>query len=116
MPNGGTDNCGECYFFLGGVCLRRHTRVINQYYSYCDNFAVDAIQGPIYANGLYDNGYVRIPWNDSYEPRKVISGICHICHQTFKDGLEVNTNDKEVLQFCSNEHYLDWWKEIHKND
>ena len=136
MPNGGClDNCFECQFYRvdkskeltteGNIkkefdyCTIRHLQIAKSCWTYCINSRTgDAVpHGPVYANGLYgDNGYVRIPWNGRYEPRKVISGICRICHQTFEDGIEVNTNDEEVLQFCSNDHYLNWWKETHKNE
>src|ERR1043165_6706107 len=78
MPNGGPDNCSTCGFNRRnrGVwrnsapdedqlpfCEIRGIPVFNDHWTYCQNWhtRTRAPIGPIYASGMYDEGYRRIP-------------------------------------------------------
>jgi hypothetical protein len=133
MPNGGPDNCGTCGFNRRnrGVwrnptpddsqlpfCEIRGLTVLIDHWTYCQNWhsrTRDPI-GPIYASGLYENGYRRIPWHGSVPPEKSNSGICNECGTDFEDGLSVVRVESAPLAFCSNLHYMAWWKRQHPGE
>src|SRR5229473_3659679 len=127
MPNGGPDNCGICGFNRRNrgiwrnpqpdesqphFCEIRYVAVLIDHWTYCQNWHSRTREpiGPIYASGLYEGGYRRIPWNGTVEPEQGISGVCHECGTAFADGLQIAVVESGPLQFCSNLHYMQWWK------
>ena len=129
MPNGGTDNCMNCSHNRANSSLQdikagdRHSRipfcmlrtvpVYDRAWTYCRNFthkrpeAAEPI-GPIFANGQWGPGYVRIPWYDFSEPslREVTS--CAVCSEPNEKGISIVLSDGRLIEFCTNEHYMDW--------
>jgi hypothetical protein len=140
MPNGGTDCCGECVFNraiqeLGSphskaqvdhqafwdrsYCTLRAVKITNPFWTYCANYSHDRAKIPgavprgwIFASGLYE-GYVRIPWHGAIEPTTNVATTCSVCGRAVKAGIEVQTGQKSSLGFCSNRHYVQWWKTQH---
>ena len=138
MPNGGPDNCGYCKFSgfhqeqremerlralknqeepePGGqaYCQIRKVEIAVPLWTYCINQHTqsDVPEGPIFASGIYE-GYCRIPWNGSHEPRTSVPGKCLICDRVFERGIEVDTDEGTLEQFCCNGHYVRWWKETY---
>ena len=68
----------------------------------------------IFSHGLYYEGYVRIPWDDKNEPMVGIFVICSICDRKTDQGIEIDHNG-EILDFCTNRHYIEWWLTFHKD-
>ena len=84
MPNGGSDNCGECGFNRanrGGagighrvLCALRNQAIKNPFYTYCANYALhrpdqDPIPvGPILAGDDYGR---RVPWKSSPDTEEI---------------------------------------------
>lgn len=91
MPNGGPDNCGNCDWnktegdrVRGGYCELRKARITTPFWTYCRNFEslshttdkiTPPITGPIYASGIFEGWYTRIPWLGTNEPETHTSGI-----------------------------------------
>jgi hypothetical protein len=128
MPNGGPDNCGTCGFnarnrgvwrnsnpdtSITPFCTIRNVQVLTDYWTYCANWHTRSKtpDGPIYASGLYEGGYRRIPWHGNVEPLVGVEGRCAVCGAEFHDGLEITQVERQPAQFCSNRHYLTWWKQ-----
>ncbi|MFW6027057.1 MAG: ADP-ribosylglycohydrolase family protein, partial [Candidatus Woesearchaeota archaeon] len=127
MPNGGIDNCANCIYFQQEkdqkYCSIREVRIANPYWTYCannkggtfnENISKNTIEkpnGPIFASGLYESSYIRIPWYKKCEPKVYSSCSCIVCGKlTKEEGIIIN--DQGIAKgFCSNEHYLKWWKE-----
>lgn len=133
MPNGGPDNCGTCGFNRRnrGVwrnpvpgeqqlpfCEIRGLTVLADHWTYCQNWhtRTKKLIGPIYASGLYENGYRRIPWHGAVEPESIGAGACSECGKTFADGIAIVSIESARLVFCSNLHYLQWWKRQHPEE
>lgn len=133
MPNGGPDNCGTCGFNRRnrGVwrnptpdtqqapfCDIRNVTVLIDHWTYCRNWHTRTREpiGPIYASGLYENGYRRIPWHGAVEPEVVRNGVCRECNQRFGEGIALPAVEGATLNFCSNLHYLAWWKRQHPGE
>ena len=145
MPNGGVDNCNSCYFNkakelgdkfidqpeerekhvdLLNHCLLRNVNITNSYWTYCDNYfhildrdtpSVDEHpKRSIFSNGLFYEGYVRIPWDEKNEPKFNIAVFCSICNRKTENGIEIDHNG-EILGFCTNRHYVEWWLTIHED-
>ena len=121
MPNGGPDNCGHCKFSdyheqrpTQTFCQIRKVEIPEPMWTYCINQHTqsDVPEGPIFTSGIYE-GYCRIPWNGSHEPRTYVPGKCLICDRVFEKGIEVNTDEDTLEQFCCNGHYVRWWKETY---
>jgi desulfoferrodoxin (superoxide reductase-like protein) len=70
--------------------------------------------GWIFASGIYE-GYVRIPWDDKNEPRVSVPATCSVCGRKTDQGIEIN-HAGELLGFCTNRHYVEWWKTMHHED
>ena len=68
--------------------------------------------GWIYAGSTGDD---RIPWNDNNEPHVSVPAECVTCGQTTGEGIVVEHAGAK-LEFCSNRHYVQWWKTIHEDD
>ena len=129
MPNGGSDNCGRCPFNQASMlvednphqlkdsfCTIRNLPIRNPLWTYCWNrrSRSEKPQGPVFTQGIYENGYCRIPWNGKHEPRSYVAGKCEVCGRIFKEqGIEVLDNNLS-LQFCCNAHYIQWWKDKHR--
>lgn len=62
-------------------------------------------------SGLYE-GYVRIPWHGDTEPKVSVPCVCHLCGRETQRGISVKEGERE-LGFCTNRHYIDWWKTLH---
>lgn len=133
MPNGGPDNCGTCGFnarnkgewrnpkpdeTISAFCTIRKVAVPHDHWTYCANWHSKRPEpeGPIYASGLYERGYRRIPWHGPVAPETAEAGRCCVCGSEFgglERGLEVAQVERPALQFCCNAHYLQWWREQH---
>lgn len=70
-------------------------------------------KGWIFASGLYE-GYVRIPWHGAMEPEVSTACVCTVCGRKTDKGITVAHNGTEV-GFCTNRHYIDWWKTEHED-
>lgn len=127
MPNGGSDNCGECIHNIGknnnifppeAFCKIRQISPQNPFWTYCENFFSEEkeIIGLVYSKGIYEEGYTRIPWHHVYEPSESTDGICAICKKEYQEGLKVEIEGKKIRGFCCNAHYIRWWKQNHKNE
>ena len=141
MPNGGPDCCGNCShncavqemahphpsqrdrFEQLSRCTLRQVPIPNPFWTYCANFAYgkhpehrnqsEVPKGWIYSSGMYE-GYVRIPWDGPNEPRVGEGGLCVVCGRVTSEGIEL-ARDGHSLVFCTNRHYLEWWKSIHND-
>lgn len=133
MPNGGPDNCSTCGFNRRnrGVwrnpspdeaqmpfCEIRGLSVLMEHWTYCQNWhtRTRAPIGPVYSSGIYDSGYRRIPWHGAVPPEFITSGVCCECGATIDDGIAISTVEAAPLEFCSNLHYLAWWKRQHPGE
>ena len=133
MPNGGPDNCGTCGFNrrnkgiwrnpspnedLWPFCELRAVPLTSDHWTYCQNWhtRTRAPIGPIYASGLYESGYCRIPWHGNIEPDQGASGVCDECGAHFSDGIEMAVVEGAPGRFCSNLHYLNWWQRQHPQE
>ena len=142
MPKGGADCCGNCdhnkavqemahphpnkmeEFWELSFCTLRNVKIKNPFWTYCDNFNYgkkpelrNKLEKPkrwITSSGLYE-GYVRIPWNGDIEPKVGVSATCSICSRIVDSGIETEYKT-ETLEFCSNNHYVQWWTSINNND
>lgn len=102
-------------------CTLRDVKITCSFWTYCQNFVygkhaeerndADAPVGWISASGLYE-GLVRIPWNDTNEPQVSVPATCTICARTTDQGIEVD-HEGQTLGFCTNRHYVQWWKTLH---
>jgi len=143
MPNGGSDCCGECVFnraiqelgslhgkgesdhqvFWGrSYCTLRSVKITEPFWTYCANYSHDeskirgvVAKGWIFASGIYE-GYVRIPWHGDVEPSVNVATTCSVCRRKTESGIEVKASDNSMLGFCSNRHYVQWWKTQHDDD
>jgi hypothetical protein len=133
MPNGGPDNCGTCGFNRRnrGVwrnptpdeqqmpfCEIRGVTVLADHWTYCQNWHTHTREpiGPIYASGLYEGGYRRIPWHGTVEPESAGAGVCSECGAQFSEGIGIAGVEAASHFFCSNLHYLEWWKRQHPGE
>ncbi len=142
MPNGGTDCCAKCLYNRAieenvnpapeqyelfsklSYCALRDTDISNPFWTYCRNFGYENYsemknnkeiqEGSILASGLYE-GYVRIPWDHKNEPRVSVPALCSICGRKTDEGIEI-THENQNFGFCTNRHYVQWWKTIHHDD
>ena len=114
MPNGGTDNCGNCSHNPdGGWCRLRDVMIVDKMWTYCANATGhdapnDEIRGPIFASGIYE-GYVRIPWLSDRRPKSNRQVKCYECGDFVEDGIEVELRTGEKFGFCCNRNYFKWW-------
>ena len=133
MPNGGPDNCGTCGFNRRnrGVwrnptpdeqqppfCEIRGVAVLIDHWTYCQNWHTRTRKpiGPIYSSGLYEGSYRRIPWHGAVEPETIDAGVCSECGAAFAEGIAIPGVEGASYLFCSNLHYLEWWKRHHPNE
>ncbi|HEU4415099.1 MAG TPA: hypothetical protein VFT65_09985 [Candidatus Angelobacter sp.] len=133
MPNGGPDNCSTCGFNRRNrgiwrnpapiesdlpYCEIRGLPVLFEHWTYCQNWhsRTRSPIGPIYASGVYEGGYHRIPWHGAVEPESISSGGCVECAATVVDGISIAALEGAPLAFCCNLHYLQWWKRQHPNE
>ena len=142
MPNGGMDCCGNCShnravqemvhphpdrherFWELSHCVLRDANITHPFWTYCRNFrhtqqpeewtCSEAPSGWIYASGLFE-GYVRIPWDGNNEPYAPVPVECSVCGRHTQEGIMVEHESMEI-GFCSNYHYVQWWKTIHEDD
>lgn len=143
MPNGGSDCCAKCDFnhargeldlpiqsdgdpeqpfHKRSFCVLRHIRTPNPFWTYCANFrgslrfvgddAPAKAHGPVFASGLYE-GYVRIPWHGDVEPSVDVPATCSICGRKSDGGILLSISAGEPLGFCTNRHYVEWWRTVH---
>lgn len=94
-------------------CTLRQVHVYDRAWTYCRNFThklvdKEAPTGPIFANGLWGPGYVRIPWHNLIEPSLRQIDSCAICGHDAEQGVSIVLTDYTVHEFCSNEHYQEW--------
>jgi hypothetical protein len=133
MPNGGPDNCSTCGFNRRnrGVwrnpapaedelpfCEIRGLPVLADHWTYCQNWHTQTRDpiGPVYASGLYEEGYHRIPWDGAVEPETTVPGQCGECGTAFEDGIGVAAVEGAMQIFCSNRCYLRWWRRKHPGE
>jgi len=145
MPNGGSDCCGCCrhnravqemgtfpdeslrdLFWERSHCTVRDVNITNPFWTYCRNFDRGKIpeerdkrvrpKGWIWASALYEGrGYDRIPWDDKNEPRVSVPATCSVCGDQTDKGIEID-HEGRTVGFCTNRHYVQWWKTIHHDD
>jgi hypothetical protein len=140
MPNGGPDCCGACDFnkavqemgrhpednkrFLAlSNCTLRDLKITNPFWTYCHSFrwgellpvpiVKEEAKGWVFASGLYE-GYVRIPWHGMVEPKVSAPCICEICARKTQGGITV-VHDGRTIGFCTNRHYIEWWKTMYND-
>jgi len=104
-------------------CTLRDVDITNPFWTYCRNFGYgkhpasrnqeEAPSGWITSSGLYE-GYVRIPWHDKVAPRVAVPTLCSVCGRKIDKGIEIDL-EQQVLGFCTNRHYLEWWITIHND-
>jgi hypothetical protein len=134
MPNGGPDNCSTCGFSRRNrgiwrnaspdgqqlpFCEIRGLAVLMDHWTYCQNWHSRTREpiGPIYTSGLYDGaGYHRIPWHGAISPEHSGAGVCSECREAFDEGIAIAAVEAAPLLFCSNGHYLRWWKRQHPEE
>jgi hypothetical protein len=136
MPNGGSDNCVFCGFNSANegqwhqwqkpadettpssCIIRDGIPIARPFWTYCRNFASRSPEatGPIYASGLYETGYARIPWNGAFEPEIHVTAVCVVCGRQVEKGITVAVDRRTVVGACSNAHYLQWWMTAHPGD
>lgn len=133
MPNGGPDNCGTCGFNRrnrgvwrnpapdeqqASFCEIRNLAILADHWTYCQNWHTRTRKpvGPIYASGLYEGSYRRIPWHGSVEPESSGPGVCSECGAAFAEGIAIPGVEGASQFFCSNLHYLEWWKRQHAGE
>ena len=125
MPNGGPDNCGNCDWnktegdrVRGGYCELRKARITTPFWTYCRNFEslshttdkiTPPITGPIYASGIFEGWYTRIPWLGTNEPETHTSGICSVTGVKFGKGITLTVAETgERFHFATNDIYCRW--------
>jgi hypothetical protein len=133
MPNGGPDNCGTCGFnrrnhgvwrnpapdeSQTSFCQIRGVSILSDHWTYCQNWhtRTHAPVGPIYVSGIYDQGHRRIPWHGVIAPEFIQVGVCSECGGQIEDGISIVSVESAPLVFCSNLHYLQWWKRQHPDE
>jgi hypothetical protein len=91
------------------------------FWTYCANYEHDPSKIPgaapigwIFASGLWE-GYVRIPWHGDAEPIVRVATTCFVCGRQTESGIEVKASEASLLGFCSNRHYVQWWKTQHED-
>ena len=133
MPNGGPDNCSTCGFNRRNrgtwhnsapakqempFCEIRGLPVPADHWTYCMNWHTRTRQpiGPVYASGLYEGSYHRIPWDGGVEPEPSGAGVCSECSAGFAQGISVAKVEGAMRIFCSNHCYLRWWRGKHPDE
>jgi hypothetical protein len=71
--------------------------------------------GAIWGTGLQEQFglYIKIPWHGHEEPKIYVSCVCTVCETKTDDGGIIVIHDGEEVGFCSNRHYIYWWKTKH---
>ena len=72
--------------------------------------------GFVYALGYPqdDVTYPRLPWDSDNEPvLGQYTGSCDRCGGRVGKGIRLQLEESDGLLFCSNIHYLEWWREMH---
>jgi hypothetical protein len=104
-------------------CTLRQVNITDPFWTYCHNWFPSGSDrdiseilsqepiGWISKSGLYE-GYVKIPWHGSIEPNVSVPCTCVICDRGTEGGITIQMID-EVLGFCTNLHYVEWWKIQH---
>jgi hypothetical protein len=133
MPNGGPDNCSTCGFNRRNrgiwrnpspdeqqlpFCEVRSLAVLIEHWTYCQNWHTRTRKpvGPVYASGLYETGYRRIPWHGAISPEHTGAGVCSECSEAFDEGIAIMAVEAAPRVFCGNGHYLRWWKRQHPQE
>jgi hypothetical protein len=108
-------------FWELSYCTLRDIRIRNPFWTYCHNFQYGKhlpkhdeerdYKGWVLSSGLYE-GYVRIPWHGDSEPEVSKPCTCAICGRITTNGIIVR-DDMSDIGFCTNRHYIDWWKAKH---
>lgn len=134
MPNGGSDCCGNCLHNRAvqegehpnwaarenrAQCTLRHLDITNPFWTYCGNWDDGHRSGTVptepagwvYSRSLYE-GYQRIPWHGDIEPIVSVPCVCAACDRATDEGIVIE-HGGAVLGFCTNRHYVDWWKTQH---
>ena len=122
-------------------CTLRQINITDPFWTYCHNWFPSGSDrdiseilsqepiGLISKSGLYE-GYVKIPWHGSIEPNVSVPCTCVTCDRTTESGITIEVVDKvlgdritesgttiklvyKVLGFCTNLHYVEWWKTKH---
>ncbi len=138
MPNGGPDNCSNCLhnralreadslgitglvsFMENSYCSLRGVDLTRPHWTYCANVDThrhrpdERPRGPIISSGLYE-GYVRIPWHGDAEPQIEVPATCAICGREVELGITIE-HEEAALGFCTNRHYVEWWKRHHADE
>ena len=131
MPNGGSDNCGNCPHNVPKVagtatheqrresafCTVRNVAVHASLWTYCANHYVSEKTpiGPMFGSVV---DHERIPYHGGDRPRSCVTSACKICGAPSKEkeGVQITDERAGVLQFCSGRHYVGWWKQEHPGE
>jgi hypothetical protein len=99
-------------------CEVRGMNVLFDHFTYCQNWHTRTRKpiGPVYSSGIYEGRYHRIPWHGSVEPEHIAAGICCECNRPFDEGIAIMTVEGAPRIFCSNRHYLEWWRRQHPQE
>ena len=91
--------------------------MLADHWTYCQNWhsRTRIPIGPVYASGVYEHGYRRIPWHGLIAPEFVQSGVCSECGASIEDGISIAAVESAPIRFCCNLHYVQWWKRQHPN-
>lgn len=133
MPNGGPDCCGNCGWFRvkskrtnPGLCDLRKAPITRPFWTYCRNFnrqhdddleAKTQIVGSIYASGIFEGYYTRIPWYDNNEPETYTSGVCSVTGVKFSEGITLKIKEiAKKFDFATNDIYCRWIQEQIQSD
>ena len=133
MPNGGTDNCGNCPHNKRNqispnpktaqqatrlhFCTVHDIPLSDAYWTYCDNIYTTTPdrQIPINTIGIRSEGYARVAWLGRTAPQEVSNiSACVVCGTEAKgrDGLRIIIPRLEIDAIaCCNEHYSTWLRE-----
>lgn len=114
-------------FFELSHCTLREVGIGEPFWTWCEQFTChewpdmhglrERPLGWIWATGVYssDGECSPIPWDGNNEPRGSAVAECTVCARSSRHGL-VLERDGEVLQFCSDRHYVQWWRSVHDDD
>jgi len=104
-----------------GYCELRNAPITIPFWTYCRNFnsswddtpaSFPELNGPIYASGIFEGWYTRIPWIGNNEPETHTSGVCSVTGVKFAKGITLTIHETgEVFHFASNDIYCRWVEE-----
>lgn len=133
MPNGGPDCCNDCMFLKGdkrvqkiddkdrivpvGQCVLRKTLIRKPYETFCASFM--HWRRPKSKGSIFGISFVsypkHLPWHGNIQPELCSPSLCCVCKEGSKQGIQI-TIGENILQFCSERHYVQWWNDKHADE